>query len=62
MFDINAVRKEAERQLADEKAATAKKAFVAALRRLDAAKQVVKNIEGEIGDLTASIGDGSFVG
>jgi hypothetical protein len=60
MFDINAVRKEAEKEIADEKAAKAKKACVLKLRALDAAKQVVKNIEAEISDLTASIGDGSF--
>jgi hypothetical protein len=60
MFDINAVRKEAENEIAAEKAAKAKSALKVKLRALDAAKQVVKNIEAEISDLTASIGDGSF--
>jgi hypothetical protein len=60
MFDVKQVEKEARKQIADEKAARAKNLLVTAYRKLDAAEQVVKNINAEISDLTASITDGSF--
>ena len=62
MFDINAVEAEARKEIADEKGKKAKVALVSALRKLDAAQQVVRNIEAEIADLKASIADGSFTG
>lgn len=62
MFDIKKVKEDANKEIAEEKAERAKKALVAKLRELDAAKSVVANIERQIADLEASIADGSFVG
>lgn len=60
MFDIKAVRSEAAKEIAEEKAKKAKEALKSKLRALDAAKQVVRNVENEIADLEASIADGTF--
>jgi len=62
MFDIKAVEAAAKKQIASEKAEKATKGLITALRKLDAAQQVVRNVETEIADLKASIADGSFVG
>ena len=61
MLDVKKVIDEARKQIADEKAAKAKTALVAAIRRLESAKDVVRNCEREIEDLQASLADGSFV-
>lgn len=61
MIDIKKVLGEAEKQISEEKTTKAKTALVAALRRLDSARDVVRNCEREIEDLKASIADGSFV-
>ncbi len=60
MIDIKAVKADARKQIAEEKATKAKTALVAKLRALDAAEGVVANIKREIADLEASIADGSF--
>ena len=60
MFDIKAVREAARKEIAEEQSKKAKDALKAKLRNLEAAKQVVRNIEREIEDLEASIADGSF--
>lgn len=62
MFDIKAAKEAANKQIAEEKAELATKALVKKLRELDAAKNIVKNIEREIADLEQSIEDGSFAG
>lgn len=62
LFNIKEVEEAANREIADEKAKKAKTALVSKLRQLDAAKQVVRNVESEIDDLKASIEDGSFSG
>lgn len=60
MFDIKQVMAEANKEIADEKSKKAKGMIVAKLRALDAAKQVVSNIERELDDIQASIIDGTF--
>ena len=58
--DIKSIKAEAEKQIAEERAAKAKTALVGKLRQKAAAEEVVKNIDREIADLEASIADGSF--
>jgi hypothetical protein len=60
MFDVSKIEAEARKQISDEKSARAKAALTAALRKLDVAEQVVRNVKAEIEDLKASITDGSF--
>lgn len=62
LFDIKAVEDEANAEIAKERADKAKRALITALRKKEAALQVVRNIEVEIADLKASIADGSFAG
>jgi len=62
MFDIKKVMEEANKEIAEESTKKAKTALVQALRKLEASKQVTRNIEAEIKDLQASIEDGSFTG
>jgi len=62
MFDIKKVMEEANKEIAEERTKKAKTALVQALRKLEASKQVTRNIEAEIKDLQASIEDGSFTG
>ncbi len=62
LFDIKAVEDEANAEISKERADKAKRALVTALRKREAASQVVRNIEAEIDDLKASIADGSFSG
>lgn len=62
LIDIKDVKKQALAEINKEKSDKAKTALVTALRKLEAAKQVVRNIEAEVRDLEASIEDGSFVG
>lgn len=60
LIDIKQVMAEAQAEVTKERADKAKKALVTKLRALDAAQQVVRNIEAEVEDLKASIADGSF--
>lgn len=62
LIDIKAIEAAANKTIAAEKAEKATKGLVLAFRKLEAAKQVVRNVEAEIGDLKASIADGSYVG
>lgn len=61
MLDIKAVIKQAEAEVREEEIKKAVVALKAKLRSLESAKAVVSNIQREIDDLKASIGDGSFV-
>ena len=61
LFDIKEVFDDAEKQIAKERADKAKALLVAAMRRRETARQVVRNCDAEIADLKASIEDGSFV-
>lgn len=58
--EINSIVDEAEQVVAAERKGKAKAALVAAVRRREAANQVVRNCDAEIADLKASIADGSF--
>jgi anti-sigma28 factor (negative regulator of flagellin synthesis) len=62
LINIKAIEAEALKEISQEKADKAKKALVAKLRQLEAARQVVRNMEHEVADLKESIADGSFVG
>lgn len=54
------LREQAEKEVREERAKRAKDALKEKLRQLENAKAIVSNIEREIGDLEASIEDGSF--
>jgi predicted nucleic acid-binding Zn-ribbon protein len=60
LIDITGVVADAEKQIVAERTTKAKGALVNALRKLEAARQVVRNCEAEVDDLKASIADGSF--
>lgn len=60
MIDIKSVKEEARKEIAEEQGKKAKDALKRKLRDLEAAKQIVRNIEREIEDIEASIADGSF--
>ncbi|MDQ1817213.1 hypothetical protein RBA41_28305 [Massilia sp. CCM 9210] len=60
MTNLEAMIAEATAEIDAEKAKKAKTALIGALRRLDSAKQMVRNVEAEIADLKESIVDGSF--
>jgi hypothetical protein len=60
LIDFAAIEKEARETVNKELVEKATKSFATALRKLEAAKQVVRNVEAEIEDLKASITDGSF--
>lgn len=62
MIDIKAVKEEARKEIAEEQGKKAKDALKKKLRDLEAAKNIVRNIEREINDIEASIADGSFAG
>lgn len=62
MIDIKAVKEEARKEIAEEQGKKAKDALKRKLRDLEAAKNIVRNIEREINDIEASIADGSFAG
>lgn len=61
-IDIEAVKKEAQKQINEELTKKVKDALVKKYRDQAAAKAIVSNIEREIADLEASIVDGSFTG
>lgn len=56
MFDIKAVEKEAQAEIAKERGEAAKKKIKDKLRQIAAARQVVTNLEGEYKLLLAEIG------
>lgn len=60
MIDIKAVIEQAEKEASEEATKKAVHALKAKLKQLADARGIVKNIEREIDDLKASIGDGSF--
>lgn len=60
MIDIKAVTEQAKKEINEARSKKAVEALKRKYNDLENAKQVVKNIEREIEDLTASIGDGSF--
>ena len=62
LVEITDIEKEAQEEIRKEIQGKAKGALVKKLRDLENAKQIVRNIEREIGDLKASIADGSFTG
>jgi phage shock protein A len=62
MFDILTLEAEARAQVAKETSEKAKSALVKKLRELEAARNIVRNVEREIEDIKASIADGSFTG
>ncbi len=57
MLDVNKVKEEAEREHREEAMKVAKEKLKLKFRERDKAKQVVANIEREIEDLYAHIGD-----
>ena len=61
MLDIKAVIKQAETEVREEEVKKAVVALKTKLRELASARAVVANVEREVNDLKASIGDGSFV-
>lgn len=56
MFDIKAVEKEAQAEIAKERGEAAKKKIKDKLRQIAAAKQVVTNLQGEYELLLQEIG------
>jgi len=60
MLDIKEVIDSAQAEVKKEELEKAKIAIKAKLRSLENAKKVVANIQRELEDLYASIGDGSF--
>lgn len=56
MFDIKKAKAEAEKEIADEKAVEAKKRIKEKMKLRDQAKKVLANIEREIEDLYAELG------
>lgn len=58
-LDVKKVAEDAARELREEKIAEGKKRIKEVLKKLDAAKQVVANIERERDDLLASIAEGN---
>lgn len=61
MIDIKKVQEEAEKEVHDEKVQKAKEKIKALLLKRDQAKQVLANIEREITDAYASIGEGTLI-
>ena len=61
MIDIKDVREQARKEVAEEDGKKAKDALKRKYRELNAARDVVRNIERSIEDLEQSIADGSFI-
>ncbi len=59
MIDVNKLKADAESEVREEKVKTAKEKIKALLRKKDQAQTVVNNIEREIADCYAEIGQGS---
>jgi len=61
MIDIKDVREQARKEVAEEDGKKAKDALKRKYRELNAARDVVRNIERSIEDLEESIANGSFI-
>lgn len=59
MLDLNKVKSEAEAEVREEQMKKAKESIKALLRKLAQAKEVVANIERELNDAYAEIGQGT---
>ncbi len=59
MLDIKSVKEEAEKQIRDEKMKAAKEKIVGLLRKKEQAQTVLNNIDKEIADAYAAIGEGT---
>lgn len=59
MMDVKQVQVEAEKEVRDEKMKAAKEKIKNLLRKKDQAQQVLHNIERELADAYASIGEGT---
>lgn len=57
MIDVKKVKEEAEKELREEKMKAAKERIKSLLRKKDAAEQVLKNIERELADGYAELGE-----
>ena len=60
MIDIDAIKKEATKQINDEKTAKAKTALVAQMRVVERAREVLRGEEMKLKDIEAQILDGSL--
>lgn len=60
--EVDALIAEAKKQVAEEGMKKAREGLVVLYRKLEAARQVVRNIEAEVDDAEAAIRDGSFRG
>lgn len=60
MLDVNKVKAEAEAEVRQEQMVAAKEKIKALLKKKNQAQQIVLNIEREIADAYASIGEGSL--
>ncbi len=56
MFDIKKVQEEAEKEIMEEKLTVAKKRIKSKLNERESAKRILANIEREIDDLYAELG------
>lgn len=59
MIDVNEVKKQAEAEVREEKLKGAKEKIKTLLRKEDQAKQVLLNIQKELADAYATIGEGT---
>lgn len=59
MLDINEIKKAAEAEVKEEKMKNAKEKIKNLLRKEDQAKQVLLNIQKELADAYATIGEGT---
>lgn len=60
MIDVKQVRDEAEREIREEQVKKAKETVKALLRKKSQAQAVLHNIEREIADAYAELGQGSY--
>lgn len=58
-IDVNKIKEEAEKEVAEEQAKLAKDKIKSLLRRKADAQKILANIDAEIADAYASIGQGS---
>jgi hypothetical protein len=61
MIDIKKVQEEAQAEITEERTKKAKEKIKDLLRKKAQAEQVVKNIERELTDLYAQIGEGTLI-
>lgn len=58
MLDINAVKEQAEKEYREEKMKKATKTIKELLAKRDQAKQILLNVEKELADAYATVGEG----